>query len=128
MPPLRGHHQLSAITLLLIVYGSIVLMSLMISATFLWLWFEHTTPLALGMAYSWAGIGLVTGWWWLYDLGDRPLWAAAHPGIFVLLALTMVGAVLHFAVIHSSFGRRGPGFLWPVAAALALSALIFFTF
>jgi len=43
----------------------------------------------------------------------------------VLLALSLVGAVLHFAVIHRSFGRHGASFLWPVALALGLSTLIY---
>lgn len=108
-----------------VAYGAIALMALMIAATFLWLWFERATPLALGMAYSWSGIGLVTGWWWLFNLMGQPVWATDHPGLFAVLALYVVGAVLHFSVIHRSFGFHGASFLWPVAVALGLSTLIY---
>ncbi|PID36612.1 MAG: hypothetical protein CR993_04505 [Rhodobacterales bacterium] len=108
-----------------VIYGAIALMALMIAGTFLWLWFAQATPLALGMVYSWAGIGLVSGWWWVYNLMGQPLWAERHPGMFSVLALYVVGAVLHFAVIHRSFGYHGGSFVWPVGAALGLSVGVF---
>lgn len=117
---LAGYQAVSVV-----VYGAIALMAVMIAATFLWLWFERTTPLALGMAYSWSGIGLVSGWWWLFNLSGQPVWATDHPGLFAVLALYVVGAMLHFAVIHRSFGFHGASFLWPVAAALGLSVLAY---
>lgn len=110
---------------LLVVYGALALMALMIAATFLWLYLERATPLALGMAYSWAGAGLFAGWWWIYNLAGQPAWAYQPVGAFLVLALTLVGAVLHFAVIHRSFGFHGVGFLWPVALALGLSSILY---
>ncbi|MGH1369244.1 MAG: hypothetical protein ACRBCL_11575 [Maritimibacter sp.] len=111
--------------MLMIAYGAISIMAMMISATFLWLWFERTTPLALGMAYSWAGTGLITGWWWWVKLMGSPAWVRGHPGIFGVLGLCFVGAVLHFAVIHRSFGYHGAIFVWPIAVAIGLSAWIY---
>lgn len=108
-----------------LVYGAIALMAAMIAATFFWLWAVRATPLALGMAVSWSGIALVTGWGWLFELMGRPGWAVGHPAVLALLALYVVGAVLHFAVIHRSFGRHGAGFLWPVAVSVGLSVLAF---
>lgn len=110
-------------TVYLIAYGAISLMSLMIAATFLWLYLERATPLALGMAYGWAGAGLVLGWWYLYTLLGRPAWAENSPILFVILPFYFVGAILHFSVIQRSFGRHGLRFLLPVGVSLALSAL-----
>ena len=109
-------------TVLQAVFGAIAAMSLMISATFLWLWRERATPLALAMSFSWLGAGLSSGWWWIYDLRGRPAWDYRDDGALAVLGLFVVGAVLHFAVIHRSFGRHGASFLWPVLTALALSA------
>ena len=111
-----------------IVYGAIAIMSLMISATFLWLWRERATPLALGMSFSWLGAGLFAGGFWLVDMLGLPERAWSDHTALVVLAVYIVGALLHFAVIHRSFGRHGMAFLWPVVAALAMSvagALVF---
>ncbi len=108
---------------LTILSGALALMALMIAATFLWLWIERATPLALGMAHGWLGAGLIAGGWWLSQLTGFGPWPPA--GLVAALALPVVGAVLHFAVIHRSFGRHGIGFLWPVALALGGSALAF---
>lgn len=104
------------------VFGAIAMMALMISGTFLWLWGERATPLALGMSFSWLGAGLFAGWWWLHDLLGRPNWVYRDDAALGVLGLCVVGAILHFAVIHRSFGRHGASFLWPVLTALALSA------
>lgn len=110
---------------LVVVYGALALMALMIAATFLWLYVERTTPLALGMACSWAGAGLFAGWWWVSNLLGQPGWVYQREGALLVLALTLVGAILHFAVIHRSFGYHGAGFIWPVALALGLSGLVY---
>jgi hypothetical protein len=111
-----------------VAYGAITLMALMISGTFLWLFVQRATPLALGMAYGWAGAGLVLGWWYLYHLTGRPGWAVDSPVLFVILPFYFVGAVLHFAVIHRSFGRHGMSFLWPVALSVVVSSLLYLLF
>ena len=105
-----------------IVYGGIAIMSLMISATFLWLWGERATPLALGMSFSWLGAGLFAGGFWLVELLGLPEWAWRDDADLVVLAVYIVGALLHFAVIQRSFGRHGMAFLWPVVGALGVAA------
>ncbi|GKY87516.1 hypothetical protein [Sinisalibacter aestuarii] len=105
----------------LIAYGAIALMALMIAGTFLWLWRERATPLALGMAWAWLGAGVLAGWWWRASLIGQG--AAPEAGLHLVLAISLTGALLHFAVIQRSFGRHGASFLWPVALALALSGL-----
>ena len=110
---------------LLVVYGALSLMALMIAGTFLWLYVQRTTPLALGMAYSWAGAGLFAGWWWVFNLTGRADWVVNQEGALAVLALALVGALLHFAVIQRSFGFHGASFLAPVGLALGLSALVY---
>ncbi|MBV7379291.1 hypothetical protein [Maritimibacter dapengensis] len=107
-----------------VAYGTIAIMALLIACTFLWLWFERTTPLAIGMVVSWLGISWMAGWWWAYNLMGTPTWAQDHPALFAVLALPIVGAVLHFAVIQRSFGFHGLHFLWPVLGAIAVSCAV----
>lgn len=109
-------------------YGAITVMSALIAGTFLWLWWERATPLALGMALSWAGTFSVMGWWWVYALSGRPESMAGSGALFVLLSFQIAGAVLHFDVMQSSMGCRRRVFVLPVAGAFALGALAtFFT-
>ncbi len=83
--------------------GAIVVMSSVIATTFFWLWRIRTTPLALGMSFSWAGGALVLSWWWRLaaDAGS----AAISESIALLLfvAIYTTGAALHFSVIARSF-------------------------
>jgi hypothetical protein len=47
-----------------ISYGAFTLMAAMVSLTFLWVWMQRATPLAVGMSFGWAGAASVMGWWW----------------------------------------------------------------
>ncbi|OIP82994.1 MAG: hypothetical protein AUK37_08105 [Rhodobacterales bacterium CG2_30_65_12] len=119
-----GRAVLGDAVLMAVANGAMALMALMIAATFLWLWFERATPLALGMVYSWAGAALFIGGGWALALSGQAAWPAfAHVAVLVQ-GLYLVGALLHFAVIHRSFGFHGASFLWPMALALGLSALL----
>lgn len=101
-----------------ISYGAFTLMAAMVSLTFLWLWMQRATPLAVGMAFSWAGAACVMGWWWVFNVMERPLPMADNVILLLLLSVYYVGAMLHFAVIGRSLGlARG---LWGVPVALAL--------
>ncbi len=120
-----GHLLLGYQLVYQVAYGAITLMALMIAATFLWLFMVRATPLALGMAYSWAGAGFVLGWWWYFKLLGHPEVLRESPVLFNFLPFYFVGAVLHFAVIHRSFGLHGAAFLLPVIGAVALSAGIY---
>ena len=105
-----------------LAYGGLTALALAIAATFLWLWRERATPLALGMAFSWAGAASVTGWWsWARRL-DSAEWMRGNPVLFLCLALYMTGAILHFAVIGRSLDRRArDGLILGTAAAAALA-------
>lgn len=106
-------------------FGAITLMGLMIALTFLWLYLQRATPLALGMAYSWFGASLVLGWWWIYALLGAPDVMTASALHFTPLAVYLSGAVLHFSVIHRSFGLQGAAFLAPVLGAVMCSTAIY---
>jgi len=118
-----GKHLAGHAALVEIAYGAIAMMSLMISFTFLWLWSERATPLALGMSFSWLGAGLFAGGSWVVGLLELPAGVPGEDTALAVLAVCIVGALLHFSVIYRSFGRHGIGFLWPVLAALGISAL-----
>jgi hypothetical protein len=102
----------------------IALMSALIALTFLWLWWERATPLALGMAVSWAGTASMMGWWWL----QRPLErsdAASGDGLpLVFLSFQITGAMLHFEVMQTSMGYRRGAAAIPVLAAFAASVMV----
>ncbi len=101
--------------------GAIALMSGTIALTFLWLWWERATPLALGMAVSWAGTASMMGWYVQRPLGIvETMGGDAVPLVF--LALQITGALLHFEVMQTSMGfRRGSAAL-PALVAFAASA------
>ena len=111
-----------------VAQGATAIVALVIAGTFLWLWVRRTTPLALGMALSWAGAGLMLGWWWAYGLLGRPAAMLASPVLLHFLALYSVGAVLHLAVIARSFDMPERGMILPmlVAAAAAWAASLGF--
>lgn len=109
-------------------YGAIVAMGLMIAATFLWLWAARATPLALGMAFSWAGTAAIMGWWWVHALAGRPEAMRESALLFPFVALHMVGAVLHFDVMLRSMRLPRRVFVVPLAGALGLSAAAFLLF
>ena len=110
-----GRLLLGGEAVLALATAAVALMALMIAATFLWLWAVRATPLALGMAFSWLGWGLFAGWGRVTGAPGAPL---------AVLGFCIVGAVLHFSVIHRSFGWHGASFLWPVALSLAVGVLL----
>ena len=69
--------------------------------------------------------GIGNTWWWGLNLSGQAL-PVIHPqATSVILAIGFVGALLHFAVIHRSFGFHGAGFLWPVLVSLVVSGAVF---
>lgn len=105
-------------------YGAFTLMAAMVSLTFLWLWMQRATPLAMGMAFGWAGAASVMGWWWVYNLLDGPGFMQENAFLFVCLSIYFVGVILHFAVIGRSLSL--PKRIWgvPVLVAVLISTLI----
>ena len=95
------------------------------SATFLWLWYVRATPLALGMALSWAGQAAITAWWLLGGMPGRPDWVALPEVIFVFLALYIVGGGLHVSVIQRSSESRATALVWPAIALVSVAAGVY---
>ena len=119
-----GHLTLGYSPAYQVGYGAIAIMGWGISVTFLWLWWVRATPLALGMAFSWAGAACVMGWWWVYNLLDHPELMQQNPGLFVFLSLYIVGATMHFRVIEDALSWPRRAFWLPVAGAWLLSLAI----
>ena len=102
-------------------YGAISAMAVLISATFFWLWWQRATPLALGMGFSWAGAGMVMGYWWVHNLLDRPDWMDENPILFVFLAAYIVGAILHFRVIAQTVPQPFLAFWTPLLMLVSVA-------
>lgn len=105
----------------LVAMGAISVMALMIAATFFWLWQMRATPLAFGMALSWAGTGASFGWFWLQTIIRSTEWGIEAAALFMALSLVISGAILHFSAIQWSLGLGRFAFVWPVAIAFSLS-------
>ena len=85
-------------------YGAISLVAIVISVTFAWLWRVRATPMALGMALSWAGCHGLLGYWWVYNqIGRLPKGAFEHDLLFAFISLYFAGAVLHLSVISRAY-------------------------
>lgn len=111
-----------------ISYGAISMMAMAISVTFLWLWYKRTTPLALGMSFSWAGASSVMGWWWFYSALGRPEVMEENQALLGFVSLYCVGAIMHFAVIQQSLKLPRMAYILPVVGSLALSAGVHLAF
>ena len=88
--------------------------------TFLWLWYVRATPLALGMALSWAGQAAVSIWWLTEGMPGAPTWLDKGPLIFLCISIYMVGGLLHIVVIQNSAGSPRMAAIWPVLAVVAV--------
>ena len=85
-------------------YAVISLLAIVIAVVFAWLWRVRATPMAMGMALSWAGAHGFVGYWWVYDqLRRDPATYFEHDILFVFLALYFSGAVLHLSVISKAY-------------------------
>ncbi|MEM6385083.1 MAG: hypothetical protein AAF718_02485 [Pseudomonadota bacterium] len=102
-------------------YGAFALLAVVIAGTFFWLWVKRSTPLALGMVFSWSGATGVMAWWWLYSLLGRPDWMQDNGLLFVFLSTYLVGAVLHLEVIGRSFALSRGATYAPIVAAVVVS-------
>lgn len=92
-------HDLSRVA----AYGITSILSGVTAVTFLWLHLRRATPLALGMAFSWAGASLVLASWW-FDGVYRGRWPILDTNLpFFFVALHVCGAILHLAVVVASF-------------------------
>ena len=105
-------------------YGAFAILALIIAATFLWLWFQRSTPLALGMAFGWGGASGVMAWWWFFNVLSKPDWMQDNPVLFLYLSFSLVGAILHFDVIGRSFALSRLATFAPIVLAALISVLV----
>lgn len=105
-------------------YGAFGVLALVIAATFLWLWVQRATPLALGMVFSWIGASGVMAWWWLFSILKAPVWMQDNPILFVFLSIYLMGAVLHLEVIGRSFALSRFWTFLPVFGAAFVSWIV----
>lgn len=123
-----GEHAFGYWPVYQVSYGAFALVALVISGTFFWLWARRSTPLALGMAFGWAGAASVMAWWWLFNLFDRPEAMAQNSLLFLFLSVYFVGAVLHLDVIGRSFGMSRMTAMAPLGAAVLVSTALALVF
>ena len=109
-------------------YGAFSCLAAVIALTFLWLWFKRSTPLALGMAFSWIGAASVMAWWWLFNLLGQPAAMIDNSVLFLFLSVYFVGAIQHLEVIGRSFGLSWRASIAPAAAAIVFSVLMTLSF
>ena len=108
-------------------YGAISLLAIVISVTFGWLWRIRATPMALGMAFSWAGCAGLVGYWWFFDqVGRAPAPGVDHLVLWSFLGLYLAGAVAHLKVIVGAYGGDRSLLYGVVGAVLAAAAVTAF--
>ena len=84
-----------------------------LAGAFVWLWLERATPLALGLALSWAGSGALLGIW--------PV-AQAAVGTHLLTALYGAGAILHLRVVAQVTPWPAPIYWGAIGTATLVAA------
>ena len=103
-------------------FSAMALIAAVNCVTFLWLWYVRATPLALGMALSWAGQTAMSIWWFATGMPGQGSWLHQDPLIFLFLSIYMVGGLLHIAVIQNSAGSTRTAAIWPAMAVVAVIA------
>ena len=102
-------------------FGLVIVTAAINALTFMWLWWARTTPLALGMTFSWAGQALLTIWFYL-QLGPQLwYWNERNILLFLLLSLYLVGGGLHIAVMQRSMELPRTMMIAPFAAAIGIA-------
>lgn len=103
-------------------FSATVLIGAVNCVTFLWLWYVRATPLALGMALSWAGQTTISIWWFVVGMPGGVSSLGHDPLIFLFLSIYLVGGLLHIAVIQNSSGSNRTAAIWPAMAVVAVVA------
>ena len=106
-------------------YGAISLVAIVISVTFAWLWRVRATPMALGMALSWAGCHGLVGYWWVYNqIGRDPSGFFEHDLLFAFISLYFTGAILHLSVISRAYFKTRLVFWCTLCGVVGVSAAL----
>lgn len=104
-------------------FGAIAVIAVTNAGTFLWLWWARTTPLALGMAFSWFGQAALSVLWYLSDVPWTTAWLDALDSAVLFLAVSfyLVGGALHIAVMQRSMELARSMMVWPILASFILA-------
>jgi hypothetical protein len=102
-------------------FSAMIVIAAVNALTFLWLWYVRATPLALGMALSWAGQAGLSLWW---QTRSGPSFLAQHgseAALFALISLYVVGGGLHIAVVLHSMEIARRALIWPALGAVGVA-------
>ena len=108
-------------------YAAISLLGVIVAATFACLWRIRATPMALGMAFSWAGCAGLVGYWWIFhQVGRPPAEGIEHQILWACLSLYLAGAAAHLRVIADAHGGGRPLFVATLGGVIAAALLAAF--
>ncbi len=107
-----------------LTFGTISLISILISLTFFWLWQSQATPLALGMSISWAGVGALCMMFYQLQLGAYIFQTSDTFFLPISVGMILSGAIVHLLVIQNTFNLRSWVYLVPILGSLAFSFLM----
>ena len=106
-------------------YGAISLLAIVISVTFAWLYRVRATPMAMGMALSWAGCHGLVGYWWVYNqVGRKPSTLLEYDVLFAFIALYFTGAILHLSVISKAYFKTRVVFWCTLSGVMGISGAL----
>lgn len=107
-------------------FGAVTTITATNAASFLWLWWARTTPLALGMALSWMGQASISIWWYVSGLPTMSPWTGASDSsiLFAILSIYIVGGGLHIVVVRQSVDVARRIMILPAVAAFAVALAI----
>ena len=104
-------------------FGAITTIAVTNAATFFWLWWARTTPLALGMAFSWFGQASISIWWFVSGIPQSSPWITAFDSkiLFTVLSIYIVGGGLHVFVVRQSVELSRRIMILPAVAVFAIA-------
>ncbi|MBS8228375.1 hypothetical protein [Vannielia litorea] len=104
--------------------AALATMAATLSGTFLWLWREKATPLALAMTFSWAGASTLMGWRVMQDVLGQPAWMGESPMLLGVLGVYLTGTLLHVEAIRRAFGLGQVALVFLLGGTLGGSVLV----
>ncbi|QDC09309.1 hypothetical protein FHY55_08665 [Oceanicola sp. D3] len=104
--------------------AALATMAATLAGTFLWLWREKATPLALAMTFSWAGASALMGWRVAQDVLGRPAWMEESPMLLGVLGVYLTGTLLHVEAIRRAFGLGQVALVFLLGGTLGTVVLV----
>lgn len=104
--------------------AALVAMAATLAGTFLWLWREKATPLALAMTFSWAGASALLGWRVAQDMLGHPAWMVESPLLLGVLGVYLTGTLLHVEAIRRAFGLGQVALVFVLGGTLGAAMLV----